>query len=944
MTFDTDDPRLTAYALGELDPAQEQEIKQLLSCSDEARKFVAEIRQTAGWLAQELQKEHQTKSPLPSVDLQAIEQTLKAREPESPKRPWWREQYKILSIAATLLVGATVGLLAWNVPRAAPRSEMVLSSREHPLKSVVADSANSPPSARTPELPWKTTAVASSPRIALEPGRPLADAGGAAEAKLKRSMAQHGQVPTSTVARLGKRAHSLTSDDRQNGPVASATLGRATQNQVAQTEKTGMMGGTQGPEFSRRLGNLDYLHNNKEAGKAIAQDKVSVAGRALAKPTRDLAMAVDKKAETMAKQPGSPKDRTLLSMSRGQGAMMTNSGLPVSGPYAQQNSVNQAMPSSMQNGQNQAQRSRQAGAAGAPALAEAAPAPGQPAAAPMATAPMVPAPATPPPAVPAPAQAAAAPPVSNERAAAAPALAGQAPPKGLDEDQPVQEVQRSDGPMAQVPEPASNPAEAEPAGDNEAFERIRENPFVRAMEMPITTFSIDVDTASYANVRRYLDQMNQLPPPDAVRIEEMLNYFSYQDPTPLPGSPDPFAITLEVARCPWNAEHRLARIGIAGKTIDPKDRPASNLVFLIDVSGSMAAANKLPLLKWGLEHLVEQLSPRDRLALVVYAGSASVFLDSTPCDSDGKATILSRISQLRAEGSTNGGSGIQLAYDIAARNFKKDGVNRVLLATDGDFNVGITQRDELITLIEAKAKSNVFLSVLGFGMGNLKDSMLESLADKGNGFYAYIDNADEAYQVLVRQMSGTLVTIAKDVKIQVDFNPAKVEAYRLLGYENRALENADFANDAKDAGEIGAGHHVTALYELIPPSAQPPAAAVGVANTSKFLKPAELKGNSPESLAIKLRYKKPDGESSILIERSVIDQGLDLSQASLDFRLASAVAGFGMLLRDSPSKGNLTYAAVLELAQPALRYDPYDTRKEFCGLILKASQIVQRAR
>ncbi|HKM53681.1 MAG TPA: von Willebrand factor type A domain-containing protein, partial [Isosphaeraceae bacterium] len=892
MTFDTDDPRLTAYALGELDPAQEQEIKQLLSCSDEARKFVAEIRQTAGWLAQELQKEHQTKSPLPSVDLQAIEQTLKAREPDSPKRPWWQQRYKTLSIAATLLVGATVGLLAWNVPRAAPRSEMAVSSRKLSPSSVVADSANSPPSARTPELPRKTTAVASSPRIAFEPGRPLADAEGAAEARLQRSMAQHGQVPTSTVARLGKRGDSLTSDDRQNGPVASTTLGSATQNQVAQAEKTGMMGGTQGPEFSRRLGNLDYLHNNKEAGKAIARDKVAVAGRALAKPTRDLAIAVDKKAETMAKQPGSPKDRARAeqSTSKGRESMMTNFGLPVSGPYAQQNSVNQAMPPSMQNGQNQAQRSRQAGAAGAVALAEAAPAPGQPAAAPMSAAP-----ATPTPAAPAPAQAAVAPPVSNERAAVAPAQAGQAPPKGQDEDQPVQEAQRSDGPVAQVPEPASNPAEAEPAGDNEAFERIRENPFVRAMEMPITTFSIDVDTASYANVRRYLDQMNQLPPPDAVRIEEMLNYFSYQDPTPPPGSPDPFAITLEVARCPWNAEHRLARIGIAGKTIDPKDRPASNLVFLIDVSGSMAAANKLPLLKWGLERLVEQLSPRDRVALVVYAGSASVFLDSTPCDPGGKATILSRIGQLRAEGSTNGGSGIQLAYDCAARNFKKDGVNRVLLATDGDFNVGITLRDELITLIEAKAKSNVFLSVLGFGMGNLKDSMLESLADKGNGFYAYIDNADEAYQVLVRQLSGTLVTIAKDVKIQVDFNPAKVEAYRLLGYENRALENADFANDAKDAGEIGAGHHVTALYELIPPRAQPPAAVVGVANASKFLKPAELKGNSPESLAIKLRYKKPDGESSILIERSVIDQGLDLSQASLDLRLASAVAGFGML-------------------------------------------------
>ena len=310
--------------------------------------------------------------------------------------------------------------------------------------------------------------------------------------------------------------------------------------------------------------------------------------------------------------------------------------------------------------------------------------------------------------------------------------------------------------------------------------------------------------------------MNQLPPPDAVRIEEMLNYFSYQDPPPPPSSPDPFSVQVEVARCPWNGDHRLARIGIVGKPIHPNERPAANLVFLIDVSGSMADANKLPLVKWGLQRLVEQLDGRDHLAIVVYAGASGLYLPSTPCDAAHKPDILSKIDQLRAEGSTNAGAGIQQSYELAAQNFKKDGINRVILATDGDFNVGITEDEPLIKLIEAKAKSKVFLTVLGFGMGNLKDSKLEKLADKGNGNYAYIDSSEEAYRVLVRQMGSTLITIAKDVKIQVDFNPAKVAEYRLIGYENRAMANEDFANDAKDAGEIGAGHHVTALYELVP--------------------------------------------------------------------------------------------------------------------------------
>ncbi len=466
--------------------------------------------------------------------------------------------------------------------------------------------------------------------------------------------------------------------------------------------------------------------------------------------------------------------------------------------------------------------------------------------------------------------------------------------------------------------------------------RFEESPFVRALDEPLSTFAIDVDTAGYTNVRRYLMQMNQLPPPDAVRIEELLNYFSYQDPPPAPSSREPFAVHLEIARCPWSAEHRLARIGIAGKPIHHNERPPSNLVFLIDVSGSMADANKLPLVKWGLQRLLEQLGPKDQLAIVVYASGSGLYLQSTPCDAGHKAEISSRIEQLHAGGSTNVGSGLQLAYDIAAKNLKAEGINRVILATDGDFNFGITQRDELTRLIEAKAKSKVFLTVLGFGMGNLKDGALENLADKGNGNYAYIDSAEEAHRVLVRQIGSTLVTIAKDVKIQVDFNPAKVAAYRLIGYEDRLMAEKDFANDAKDAGEIGAGHHVTALYELVPAGKELPVASV---EASKFVEPARVKGDSSDSFMVRLRYKQPEGDESTLIERGVVDRGLDYSQASLDFKLASAVAGFGMLLRNSPYKGDLSYAAVIELATPTVAHDPLGYRREFIELVQKAKQI-----
>ena len=469
--------------------------------------------------------------------------------------------------------------------------------------------------------------------------------------------------------------------------------------------------------------------------------------------------------------------------------------------------------------------------------------------------------------------------------------------------------------------------------NGEAYSAVAENTFHPSANEPLSTFSIDVDTASYANVRRYLAH-NMLPPRDAVRIEELLNYFPYDDPPPPASSPDPFAVHVEVAGCPWDANHRLARIGIAARPIDQSKRPPSNLVFLIDVSGSMQQPNKLPLVQWSLQRLVEQLGENDLVAMVVYAGASGLVLPSTSCLH--KAEILSAIEQLRAGGSTNGGAGIQLAYDVATGHFIKNGTNRVILATDGDFNVGLTDKDQLVRLIEAKARSGVFLSVLGFGMGDIKDATLERLADKGNGHYAYIDSEREAYKVLVEEMGSTLVNVAKDVKIQVEFNPAKVGSYRLIGYENRILAHEDFNDDTKDAGEVGAGHHVTALYELSPPGEG------SKVDPLKYTRSASSGAASDESFTVKLRYKQPDGDKSRLIEVGVLDPGRAFGEASDDLKFAAAVAGFGMLLRDSDRKGTLTYAGILEIAQPVSTRDPGGYRREFLEGVLRARELASR--
>ncbi len=465
----------------------------------------------------------------------------------------------------------------------------------------------------------------------------------------------------------------------------------------------------------------------------------------------------------------------------------------------------------------------------------------------------------------------------------------------------------------------------DPNFNTESYAHIVENGFLSVETNPLSTFSIDVDRASYANVRRFINS-RQRPPIDAVRIEELINYFHYDlsDPT----GEHPFSITTEVTSAPWNADHRLVRIALQGQRVDLADQPASNLVFLLDVSGSMNSPDKLPLLKDALGLLVNNLREEDRVAIVVYAGAAGLVLEST--SGDQKEVILDAIERLSAGGSTAGGAGIRLAYDVARRHHIRGGNNRVILATDGDFNVGASSDGEMIRLIEEKREQGTFLTVLGFGTGNIKDSKMEALADHGNGNFAYIDNIAEARKVLVEEMGGTLFTIAKDVKIQVEFNPARVQAYRLIGYENRLLAAEDFNDDTKDAGELGAGHSVTALYEVIPVGVETEYNLGGVDSLRYQTPVARQLPDTGELLFVKLRYKAPDGDTSRLLTQPVEDVVRDPSQ---DLRFASAVAGFGMLLRESEFSGRWTMAHVLNAAREATADDDDQYRAEFVELV-----------
>jgi Ca-activated chloride channel family protein len=463
----------------------------------------------------------------------------------------------------------------------------------------------------------------------------------------------------------------------------------------------------------------------------------------------------------------------------------------------------------------------------------------------------------------------------------------------------------------------------------ERYAEITENPFLESSRAPLSTFSIDVDTASYANVRRYLND-GELPPKDAVRIEELINYFEYDYPQPVGDLP--FSVNTEIAVAPWNSKHKIVQIGLQGKKISLDNVPPSNLVFLIDVSGSMNDPDKLPLLKKSLRILVNQLTAKDRVAIVVYAGAGGLVLPST----GNKREILGALANLEAGGSTNGGQGIQLAYKTAIENFIENGNNRVILATDGDFNVGLSSDSELVNLIETKRRSGVYLSVLGFGTGNTNDSMMEKLADKGNGNYAYIDSAEEAGKALGRQIAGTLYTIAKDVKIQVEFNPKKVAGYRLIGYENRLLADRDFSDDKKDAGEIGAGHSVTALYEIVPAGEKVENGGVAL-KYSKFA-PSETTFNE-ELLTVKLRYKELDEDQSKLLTMGVLDKNNPIEGASDNLRFAAAVAEFGLLLRDSRYKGTANFENITHLARNSTGEDLQNYRGEFLTLVEKARRL-----
>ncbi|HEX6745730.1 MAG TPA: von Willebrand factor type A domain-containing protein [Longimicrobium sp.] len=487
-----------------------------------------------------------------------------------------------------------------------------------------------------------------------------------------------------------------------------------------------------------------------------------------------------------------------------------------------------------------------------------------------------------------------------------------------------------------APSPIVDPSRRREDPNTENYAAIDENPFLAVRANPLSTFSIDVDRASYANVRRFL-RAGQLPPKDAVRIEELLNYFHYDYPDP--AGEHPFNVIAEVGQCPWNAQHRLVHVGLQGRHVDASRLPPSNLVFLIDVSGSMMDANKLPLVKDALRLLVEQLRPQDRISLVVYAGAAGMVLDATP--GDRKQTILDAIDRLQAGGSTAGGAGIRLAYETARRNFIRGGNNRVVLATDGDFNVGVSSDAEMFRLIEEKRQEGTFLTVLGFGMGNLKDSKLEGLADRGNGNYAYIDDIGEARKTLVGEFGGTMFTIAKDVKLQVEFNPSRVQAYRLIGYENRALRNEEFDDDRRDAGDLGAGHSVTALYEIVPVGVRLDVDARVPELRYQRTEPAPPRANAgPELAFVKLRYKLPDGETSRLLSHPITDRGGSM-RPSEDFRFSAAVAGFGMLLRDSRHRGSADADGVLALAREAMGDDPEGYRREFVTLVERYRSIAR---
>lgn len=956
MTFDPNDPRLTTYVLGELDPAEFSEIEALLQSSADARQAVDEIRRTVGWLSDEFHREQEHYAATMKAASGHPVFSLDGRAGQS-NRAGRVNLGRIAGIAALLLVGVTVVFMVTVKPLRRPEKvqapQVVLTphgavAERNELDRRAGQIARANPTVSYTELeafPPSAAKAAPLSTVGQEPGVPGANPSSGPRGG-------QGDLYGSVLEAKRKAAQGRPGMFAIRGAPSAAFRSRAVASGPKDSQSRGMVGGMMGSGMMGGQGPGQVLSAGRMAGPVVAGTQGSgtmnfpssapppFAGG----PDPDSAGQAPQKPGLLAADQPAGRQPSQLGRGKGQAGVMRQGQNPAGNQPGQANAMAPApsasepndagtvMPAPRNNlagedshsasrfagnqpaqnngaqpGQKPASRnSGQQGQLGQNLALSDGVQPGQ------SSAPGLP--------------------VMKERL-------GEVRLSLVGRNQPGQPNSNQSGPMNQAggnnqaPGQSSNgPAAAPTFADNyagnqaapvaapaEALQReeflpVVDNPFLATDRERQSTFSVDVDTASYVNVRRYLTQ-NLMPPRDAVRIEELINYVPYADAPPPAGSPDPFAVHVEVAGCPWAADHRLARIGIAARSIDQSKRPPSNLVFLIDVSGSMD--EELPMVQWGLSQFVEQLNENDRVAIVVYAGASGLVMRSTSCQH--KAEILAAIDRLRAGGSTNGGAGIQQAYQVAVEHFIKNGTNRVIWATDGDLNVGITARDELVKLIQEKARSGVFLTVLGIGSGNIKDGPLEQIADKGNGVYAYIDSAREAYRVLVEQMGSTLITVAKDVKVQVDFDPARVSSFRLIGYENRVMEHQDFADDAKDAGDIGAGHHVTALYELVPAA-----------------RPESGRGEPEPLMTVKLRYKKPSENTSQLREFPVVDRGQDFGHASDDLKLASAIAGFGMLLRDSPYRGSLTYAGVLEIGQSILAGDRSGYRQEFVDLVRRA--------
>ena len=942
MTIERNDPRLTAYVLDELELAEKAEIEAALQESEELRKEVDAIRLACGLLGESLLQE-----PAVGLKPEQIEQIEQSVRPQETVRPWWFRPG--LPVAASVLLAAILFGPNWVEQLSSSKEALIPAAQRVPigeLEEAAGQERESVGQAQFAARKKDQDRVDESElfKANQQQARARAEPDGAARAPTRSTDERGGwyranQAPGDESTEVDKLERQLAEKvvDGRSSQVADALASSAGKGadlkQVADAQSKGRSRDASGPaprqpgveapaaDFEARLGNreAEMAENRPEEqdlrgageGNGLMQSISSIVaetetgqigGQSVRKTVPEFqdALGDDASATGKAGAPAPQPDPSFSTVSVG-GELGRRDG-------EEDQVVNRVATQLPLNGREELKlvAELRAGRLSAPA------------------------------AKPVPASSSASVSVVSSAASVSDARNERL------EESSLRGYHFEDRDRYRYPHPPRrNRPRPRPDFNTESYDSIVENVFVRVEDDHRSTFSIDVDTASYANVRRFLGQGTR-PPRDAVRIEELINYFSYDYPQPQ--GEQPFSVSLEVAEAPWRREHRLVRVGLKGREIREEKRPSSNLVFLIDVSGSMRPSNKLPLLKKSMRMLVDRLSENDTVAMVVYAGASGLVLP--PTTGDQKSVILHALENLHAGGSTNGGAGIELAYECAVDSFIRGGVNRVILATDGDFNVGISNQGDLVRLIENRRRSGVFLSVLGFGRGNLKDGNLEKLADKGNGNYFYIDSEREARKVLVEQMNSTLVTIAKDVKIQIEFNPARVQAYRLIGYENRVLAHQDFNDDRKDAGEIGAGHTVTALYEVVPSGVDMNVAGV---DPLRYQTSAETAGteldrvekapHGNELMFVRLRYKKPAGGSSRLIEVPLVDRKGRFDNASQDFKFAAAVASFGMLLRDSIYAGEASFDETLNWALAGKGEDPHGYRQGFLKLVIQAQSL-----